>query len=145
MDGGRLLATGGTMAWYSCPMPSAEAVGSKEDASLERARRHACTMDVITVMSRMRLPAPALMTSPWLTGMIIVNAWRSVSDVSRRVVLKVPNSRAQLRAQPKAMAREVMDMSSRGTRTEPGVSKRRIAVESMTRRLVRKDKDPWKY
>ena len=99
-------------------------------------------MAVIDVARRMKHPVPAVMPRPTLSGRIMVNGLISESDVSERVPLKAARFRAKLIVQPKAVAIEHMEMSSRGTRTEPGISSRRSTVERMARRLVRTAKDP---
>jgi hypothetical protein len=132
------------MAWYPWPMPSADAVGSKEQLSLARARRHAFTIALMVVLRRMKEPVPAITTRLLLSGSIIVNMVRSAeSAVSRRVLLKVIRLSARLRVQPNAVAMADMERNSSGMRTELGISRLRSVVERMTRMLVRKAMKAW--
>lgn len=140
--GGRLRCTGGTRASYPWPMPSAEAVGSNEQLSFARARRQACTIAVIVVLMRIKHPAPAVTTRPLLSGIIMTNIVRSAeSDVSRRVLLKALRLIAKLSKQPNPTAMPLMERSSSGTRTDPGISRLRSTNDSMTKRLVRNTDD----
>lgn len=89
----------------------------------------------------MKHPIAAVTTRPLLAGMIMVNGARSEFVVSSRIVLKVPRLSAKLRVQPNAIAMELIDKSSSGTRTDPGISSRRSILDKTTNRLVRKAKE----
>jgi hypothetical protein len=119
-------------------MPSADAVGSKEQLSFARARIHASTMAVIEVASRIKLPIPVVRTKPQLRGIIMENMVRSAeSAVSRRVLVKLIKLYAKLSVTPNAVVIAHMEMSSMGMRMDPGISSRRTALERRTKSVVR--------
>jgi hypothetical protein len=121
-------------------MPSADAVGSKEQLSLADARIHAWTIAVIVVAMRMKLPVPVVTTRPLLSGSIMVNMVRSAeSAVLRPILVYAIMLNAKLSVQPNAVIIPVVERSSRGTRTEDGIASRRTHSEKMTSSMVRNE------
>jgi hypothetical protein len=99
---------------------------------------HAWTAAVIVVVRRTKPPKPVVTTRPLLKGRIMVNMVRSAeSAVSSRSLVKAIRLKARLSVQPNAVAMALMERNSMGTQMDPDISRCLMAVERMTRRLVR--------
>lgn len=142
MVGTLLLGMGGTISG-AVPIPSAEAVGSNEQLSLNRLRRHAWTIAVTVVAIARKNPVPAVTTRPLLSETTISNMMRSSELASSRLLINLLRLNAKLRMHPKAVPMAHLDKISIGIRTEKDILSRLIRVERMTRSIVRKARDAY--
>jgi hypothetical protein len=93
---------------------------------------------VIVVERRIKPPIPDARTRPQLRGMIMANMVRSAeSAVSRRVLVKPIKLYAKLSVTPNAVVIAHMEMNSMGIRRDPAILSRLIALERMTKMVVR--------